>query len=180
VAKPLPATPSRNAQPIDRAPQRDRTAPLADPALRNEIARLDKLSTMLDSQYRVPGTSLRFGWDTILGLVPGIGDAVTFVPSAYLIYRAHKLGARKRTIGKMAFNSGLDATLGAVPLLGDAFDLLYKANNRNFALLRAELEGPLAARSAARQASSEASAEASRHAANSQHEPKLHKPPMRG
>lgn len=112
-------------------------------ASRSEIEKLDKLSTLLDSQYRLPGTSIRFGWDTILGLLPGVGDAITLVPSAYLIYKAHKLGARKRTIGRMAINTGLDATLGSVPVIGDVFDLAYKANNRNFALLRKELRGPL-------------------------------------
>lgn len=116
---------------------------MPETASRSEIDRLDKLATLLDSQYRVPGTSIRFGWDTILGLVPGVGDLATLVPSAYLIYKAHKLGARKRTIGRMAINTGLDVTLGAVPVIGDVFDLVYKANNRNFALLRRELQGPL-------------------------------------
>ncbi|WP_298857742.1 DUF4112 domain-containing protein [uncultured Sulfitobacter sp.] len=104
-----------------------------------EIERLDRLSSLLDSKYRIPGTPIRFGWDTIAGLVPVIGDVATLGPSVYLIYRAHALGARKRTIGRMLVNSGLDFTIGAVPLLGDVFDLVFKANNRNFALLRAEL-----------------------------------------
>lgn len=104
-----------------------------------EIAKLDRLSTALDSRYRIPGTPIRFGWDFLLGLVPGVGDFATLVPSAYLIYRATTLGARKRTIGRMVVNSGLDFFVGAVPVLGDLFDLAFKANNRNFALLRDEL-----------------------------------------
>jgi len=105
----------------------------------DEIAKLDRLSTALDAQYRLPGTNVRFGWDFLLGLVPGVGDVATLAPSAYLIYKANALGARKRTIGRMVVNTGLDFTLGAVPLLGDLFDLVFKANNRNFDLLRADL-----------------------------------------
>ena len=105
-----------------------------------EIDKLDRLSTILDSRYRVPGTPIRFGWDAILGLIPGVGDIASLGPSVFLIYKAHRLGARKRTIAKMSVNTGCDFFIGAVPVLGDAFDLLFKANNRNFLLLRKELE----------------------------------------
>ncbi|ABD55123.1 DUF4112 domain-containing protein [Jannaschia sp. CCS1] len=107
---------------------------------RSDIEKRVDLSTMLDSRFRVPGTSLRFGWDSVLGLVPGVGDVATLAPSAYLIYRGHMLGARKRIIGRMAVNTGIDFVVGAVPILGDVFDLAFKANNRNVAPLRAELE----------------------------------------
>ena len=104
-----------------------------------EIEKLDRLSTLLDARYRIPGTPIRFGWDTILGLVPGVGDVAAVVPSAYLIYKAGKLGARKRVIFRMGMNTGLDFFVGAVPVVGDIFDLVFKANNRNFDLLTAEL-----------------------------------------
>ena len=94
---------------------------------------------MLDSRFRVPGTKIRFGWDSLLGLIPGVGDVATLAPSAYLIYRGHKLGARKRTIARMATNTGLDFVVGAIPVLGDLFDLAFKANNRNVALLKSEM-----------------------------------------
>ncbi|WP_299417733.1 DUF4112 domain-containing protein [uncultured Sulfitobacter sp.] len=106
----------------------------------SEIEKLDRLSTLLDAKYRIPGTPVRFGWDSLLGLIPGVGDVATLAPSVYLIYRANALGARKRTIGRMAVNTGLDFTIGAVPVIGDLFDLVFKANKRNFALLRAELD----------------------------------------
>lgn len=105
----------------------------------DEIEKLDRLSTLLDSRFRIPGTPIRFGWDSILGLVPGAGDLASLGPSAYLIYKGYRLGARKRTILRMSANTGLDFVVGAVPLLGDVFDLVFKANNRNFALLRKEL-----------------------------------------
>jgi len=105
----------------------------------DEIEKLDRLSTLLDSRFRIPGTPIRFGWDSILGLIPGAGDLASLGPSAYLIYKGYRLGARKRTILRMSANTGLDFVVGAVPLLGDVFDLVFKANNRNFALLRKEL-----------------------------------------
>lgn len=104
-----------------------------------EIENLDRLSTLLDSRFRIPGTPIRFGWDSILGLIPGAGDLASLGPSAYLIYKGYQLGARKRTIIRMTANTGLDFIVGAVPILGDVFDLAFKANNRNFALLRKEL-----------------------------------------
>jgi len=104
-----------------------------------QLAHLDRISTLLDSKFRVPGTRIRFGWDSIVGLVPGVGDLAAFGPACYLLYRGCTMGARKRTVARMALNTGLDLTLGAVPLLGDAFDLFFKASNRNVALLRREL-----------------------------------------
>lgn len=105
----------------------------------SEIEKLDRLSTLLDSRFRIPGTPFRFGWDSLVGLIPGAGDLASLGPSAYLIYKAHRLGARKRTIVRMMANTGLDFVVGAVPILGDLFDLAFKANNRNFALLRDDL-----------------------------------------
>ncbi len=82
----------------------------------SELAKLDRLSTMLDSRYRIPGKPIRFGLDSLLGLIPGVGDLASLGPSAYLICRAHQMGASKRTIGRMAANTGLDFFIGAVPL----------------------------------------------------------------
>lgn len=104
-----------------------------------ELDKLDRFSTLLDSRFRIPGTPIRFGWDSIIGLIPGAGDLVSLGPSAYLIYKGYALGARKRTIVRMTANSGLDFIVGTVPILGDVFDLVFKANNRNFALLRKDL-----------------------------------------
>lgn len=84
---------------------------------------------------------MRFGWDFLLGLIPGLGDVITIVPAGYLLYEAYRLGARRRTMAKMVLNSALDLTLGAVPVAGDLFDMFFKANIRNVALLRRELQG---------------------------------------
>jgi len=107
---------------------------------KRDLEHLDRLSGLLDSKYRIPGTPIRFGWDSILGLIPGVGDAASLLPSGYLIFKARRLGARKRTIGRMAINTGLDVVIGAIPILGDIFDLAFKANNRNINLLKSELK----------------------------------------
>lgn len=105
-----------------------------------DLARIDRIANMLDSQFRVPGTGLRFGWDGILGLVPGFGDVVTLGPGAFLIYEAHRMGARRRILARMALNTGVDFVVGAIPVVGDIFDFAFKANRKNAVLLRREIE----------------------------------------
>ena len=104
-----------------------------------EIARLDRLADMLDSRYRIPVFGWRFGWDAILGLVPGVGDVLVTLPSAYLVWRAHKLGLPRSAIVSMVGNVALDTVAGSVPILGSIFDVAFKANRRNFALMRRHL-----------------------------------------
>lgn len=104
-----------------------------------ELERLDRLARMLDARFGLPGTRFSFGWDSILGLVPGIGDALTFAPSAWLVWRANELGVPRTTLAKMAFNTGVDTVIGAIPIVGDLFDAAFKANLRNVELLRAHL-----------------------------------------
>ena len=101
---------------------------------------LQWLAKLLDAQFRVPGTGIRFGLDALLGLVPVAGDAATALPALYLIGRAAGVGARKRVIAGMLLNTALDSTIGAIPLVGDLFDLVFKANIRNVRLLQRELE----------------------------------------
>lgn len=105
----------------------------------SELARLDHLARQLDSKFKVPGTKLRFGWDSLIGLIPGVGDALVALPSGYMIYRGRQLGARKRALARMSVNTGLDFLLGSVPLVGDLLDFGFKANLRNIEILRAEL-----------------------------------------
>ena len=113
---------------------------------RRILERLDRLAHNLDSRYRVPGTRIRFGWDSILGLVPGLGDAVTLGPAAYILYHANKVGAPNEVVGRMVFNAGLDWIVGSIPLIGDLFDVGLKANRRNVKLLREHLEARAATR----------------------------------
>ncbi len=103
------------------------------------LAKVDRIANLMDSRFRVPGIGVRIGWDGILGLIPGFGDVVTLGPSAYLVYQGWQLGAKKRTISKMAVNTGLDFVVGGVPILGDVFDMAFRANRRNADLLHADL-----------------------------------------
>jgi hypothetical protein len=101
-----------------------------------QIQRLETLADWLDSRFRIPGTNLRFGLDSVVGLLPGIGDGATAIPAIYLILCADRLGVPRSLLARMALNVGLDMMLGAVPLLGDVFDVGFKANRRNVALLK--------------------------------------------
>jgi Domain of unknown function (DUF4112) len=100
------------------------------------VARLDALATLLDTAFIVPGTNVRFGFDALIGLVPGIGDAITTAISLYIVLEARQLGAPAHLILRMLANVVVDGFVGAVPLVGDAFDVLWRANRRNVRLLR--------------------------------------------
>ena len=100
------------------------------------IARIEWLSSLLDTAIVVPGTNFRFGLDALIGLVPGIGDAVTTALSLYLVHEAWQLGAPKHVITRMLANVALDGVIGAVPVAGDVFDVLWRANKRNMRILR--------------------------------------------
>ena len=110
------------------------------PSRAERIARLDALASLLDTALIVPGTSIRFGLDGLVGLLPGIGDAITTAMSLYIVHEAHQLGAPRHLIIRMLGNVALDGIVGAVPLVGDAFDVLWRANRRNMALLREHLD----------------------------------------
>jgi hypothetical protein len=93
----------------------------------------------------VPGTSLRFGLDPLLGLVPGLGDAAGAVLAAWIFLEAIRLGAPRATLARIASNIAIDALVGAVPVLGDVFDIVWKANLKNVALLELHMNDSLAA-----------------------------------
>jgi hypothetical protein len=107
---------------------------------REALARIDWLATFMDTAFFLPGTNIRFGADAIIGLVPGIGDLMTTAISSYIVYEAHRIGAPKHVIARMVGNVALDGVVGAVPLLGDVFDVAFRANRRNIELLRKYLE----------------------------------------
>lgn len=96
-----------------------------------------RLAHWLDSVFRVPGTSIRFGLDPILGFVaPGLGDAVTGGLGTYMFFVALRRGVPLAIIGRMAGNVLLDMIVGGIPVLGDLFDVGWKANARNLELIR--------------------------------------------
>lgn len=110
------------------------------PSREERLARIDALSRLLDTAFILPGTNIRFGLDALIGLVPGIGDAITTAMSLYIVNEARALGAPRLLIARMMMNVALDGVVGAVPLVGDAFDVAFRANRRNMALLRDHLD----------------------------------------
>ena len=104
--------------------------------------RLERLAWYLDSSIKIPGLNARFGLDGLLGLVPGVGDMIGALVSSVVISEAAHLGAPKVLLLKMAVNVALDAFVGTVPVLGDLFDFVWKANQRNVQLLNSYLDKP--------------------------------------
>lgn len=97
---------------------------------------LETLSTYLDGLFKVPGTGWRFGLDSLIGLIPNVGDMATSVASFYILVAGVRYGVPKITLVRMAFNIGLDYVVGAIPFVGDAFDFFWKANKQNMDLIR--------------------------------------------
>jgi hypothetical protein len=94
----------------------------------------------MDSVFRVPGLGLRFGLDAILGLLPGAGDMAASFVSIYIFAAANRYGVPRATIARMALNIAIDFILGAIPFVGDLFDVYWKSNQRNVDLLRRHIE----------------------------------------
>lgn len=111
---------------------------------RATLARLERFARLTDSRFRIPMTRIRFGLGPILGLVPVVGDLAGLVLSLYLIQQARSVGAPGILQLRMLGNGILDAVGGMVPFVGDAFDVFFRANDRNVVLLRAYLEERLA------------------------------------
>ena len=130
---PKPRSPSTTRKPPDNA-----LAPLSEtPAGR----RLQRLSRFMDSAIELPG-GYRIGWDGIIGLIPGIGDVVGLSVSAYIVLGAARLGASRATLARMAGNVAVESLIGAVPVVGDVFDIVFKANERNMRLLERHAREP--------------------------------------
>jgi hypothetical protein len=103
---------------------------------------LDLLSHLLDDFIRIPGTPIRFGLDGIVGFIPGIGDILGGLASSIIILAAWQRGIPRITIARMVLNVAIETAVGAVPFLGNLFDIGWKANRRNYKLLRASIAAP--------------------------------------
>ncbi len=99
------------------------------------LAQVRWLATMMDDRYVVPGTRIRFGWDAIIGLFPGLGDALTSIISLLIVHHAWQTGASTFTLARMVGNVAADFLIGSIPFVGDLFDVAFKANRRNARLL---------------------------------------------
>jgi hypothetical protein len=111
--------------------KREEMAPLP-----RDLKGMDLLARWMDSKFRIPGTNFRFGFDGLLGLIPGVGDLSTFAVSGYLVLLMVRNGASGNVLARMILNIVIDAALGAIPLIGDLFDFVHKANVKNMKLMQ--------------------------------------------
>jgi hypothetical protein len=103
---------------------------------------LRQLEVLLDEAFRIPGTNFRFGIDGIIGLVPGLGDVIAGLLSLIIPFAAWMCGVPYITLVRMAMNLAIGVLVGTIPLLGDIFDVAWKANRRNYRLLQLHLREP--------------------------------------
>ncbi len=97
---------------------------------------LEGLAKLMDAQFKVPLTNMRFGLDGIIGLIPGAGDLSTFAVSGYMLWIMARNGASGYVMARMVLNVLIDALFGSIPFIGDIFDFGFKANTRNVRLLQ--------------------------------------------
>ncbi|MFN7103719.1 MAG: DUF4112 domain-containing protein [Pseudorhizobium sp.] len=103
--------------------------------LLRRLRRLSNAARLMDTALRIPGTNIRFGADSLMGLLPVIGDAGGGLVGLAIIYEARRLGVPVHKLGRMVGNVALDVAIGSVPLLGDAFDVYFKAHKRNIEMI---------------------------------------------
>jgi hypothetical protein len=103
---------------------------------------LDYLAALLDDIFRIPGTKVRFGLDALIGWVPAVGDSMTAIASFLIVLASWRRGAKAVTLVRMIANVLLETSIGAIPVIGDVFHVVWKANRRNYRLLIREKEQP--------------------------------------
>jgi Domain of unknown function (DUF4112) len=115
-------------------------SPLPATDVRSSMVRLQALATLMDSAFVIPGTNVRMGLDGLIGLLPVAGDLISGAISSYIVWEARKLGAPRWLIARMSINIAIDTAVGSVPFVGDVFDIAFRANMKNMALLKRYLE----------------------------------------
>jgi len=114
----------------------------AGPTREDSLARITLLAKLMDSAFVIPGLNRRIGLDAVLGLLPGVGDAISAALASYIIWEARQLGLPRWKIARMVGNVAVDTALGAIPLAGDVFDVFFKANERNLRIIHDHLGTP--------------------------------------
>jgi hypothetical protein len=102
--------------------------------------RIEAMEAVLERVFVIPGINRPVGLDSIVGLVPVVGDIATAAMGAWIVWEARNLGMSKFQITRMAANVGVDTLLGAIPLAGDVFDFLFRSNTRNLKIIRKHLD----------------------------------------
>ncbi len=123
----------------------DEASPEVKKAIASQIAPwAERLVMLLDDFLRIPGTDIKIGLDPILGLIPGVGDLVTGTSSIALLLLALKERTPTLAIGRMIANIGIDTFVGSIPIVGDAFDFVYRSNRQNLEIIRKYKDDPKA------------------------------------
>ena len=104
------------------------------------LRRIEMMEHLLERSLTIPGINRKVGLDAVAGLVPVVGDIVTAIMGAYIVWEASNLGLPKWKLWRMAANIAIDTGFGAIPLVGDAFDVLFRSNTRNLRIVRRHLE----------------------------------------
>ncbi|MBB4039033.1 hypothetical protein GGR34_000668 [Microvirga flocculans] len=115
---------------------------IAGPSREDAIARITLLAKLMDSAVLIPGLNRRVGLDAVLGLMPGVGDALSAALAGYIIWEARQLGLPRWKIARMIGNVAVDTVIGAVPFAGDVFDVFFKSNERNLRIIHEHLGTP--------------------------------------
>ncbi|ALR22108.1 MULTISPECIES: DUF4112 domain-containing protein [Sphingobium] len=102
--------------------------------------RIEAMEALLEGLFVIPGTNRRVGLDSLVGLIPVVGDFATAAMGAWMIWEARNLGMSKWQLTRMAANVGVDTLIGAIPFAGDVFDFLYKSNTKNLRIIRRHLD----------------------------------------
>jgi hypothetical protein len=102
--------------------------------------RIEAMEAMLEGLFVIPGTNRRVGLDSLVGLIPVVGDLATAAMGAWIVWEARNLGMPKWQLARMAANVGFDTLVGAIPLAGDVFDFLFKSNTKNLRIIRRHLD----------------------------------------
>tara|TARA_R110000824_G_scaffold38653_3_gene117923 strand:- start:195 stop:617 length:423 start_codon:yes stop_codon:yes gene_type:complete len=106
-------------------------------AVRNRVEAMEKV---LERAFVIPGINRPIGLDSIVGLIPVVGDIATALMGAYIVWEARNLGMSKLQLTRMAANVGIDTALGAIPFAGDVFDFFWRSNSKNLKIIRKHLD----------------------------------------
>ncbi|MGN3974413.1 DUF4112 domain-containing protein [Tsuneonella sp. SYSU-LHT278] len=133
-----------------RPARSDRADPVRPGAMRAELPlgtdplsvrrRIEAMEQLLENSFTIPGINYRIGLDSIAGLIPVVGDFVTAAMGMYIVWEARNLGLPRWKLWRMTGNIAFDTALGAVPLVGDAFDLVFRSNTRNLKIVKRHLD----------------------------------------
>lgn len=104
------------------------------------VESVESLARLMDSQFQLPGLPVKLGLDTLIGLIPGIGDTIGLGVAGYIVMRGAQIGLPIHKLTQMGFNIFIDWLIGIIPVIGDLFDMGWKANNRNAAIIREHYE----------------------------------------